>query len=171
MGMATDKAPARSTETQPYSLWEIDVRMFDAHFRQVDTFTCRQELFITPDSFLLRLTRLTGSSKGAQYQAQGTVKDGEIVDGSSGFGGALKGGLLANGGVFLEGSGGDADFILTATPTGPDHQRCFRRFVAHGPTALWGTDVTAGTYFATTEDQWISSAAEAPAALLEPLPG
>ena len=40
------------------------------------------------------------------------------MNGVSGFGGRLEGRLLQSNGVFLEGEGGAADFILVATQTG-----------------------------------------------------
>lgn len=56
-----------------------------------------------------------------------------------------------------------------ATQTGKDHYRCFRRFEAHRPVALWGTRVAAGTYYVTTEDQIVETADQPPADVREPL--
>ena len=92
-----------------------------------------------------------------------------MINGDLGFRGQLEGCLLQNNGVFLEGKGGTAEFIMVATQTGPDHYRCFRRFKVKQPMKLWGTEVPPGTYFATTEDQLMHSADQPPAELKAPL--
>ena len=93
----------------------------------------------------------------------------QIGEGTNGFGGKFAVHLMENGAVFSQGTGGVVDFIMIATPTGADHVRCFRHFEVSQPTNLWGKQVGAGAYFATTEDQLIETAAEAPAELAQPL--
>ena len=169
MGIATDMSPAQPSGSQPYTRWEIDARLFDERMQEIDRFTCRQDLLIGPEEFVVRLTRLDAAGRDGRYEDRGSLYDSTVIQGVTGFGGRLDGRLLKNGGVFLEGKGGDVDFILVATPTGPDHFRCFRRFEVKQPTIVWGKRVNAGTYFATTEDQLIEVAPQAPAEVLEPL--
>lgn len=161
MGIATEHAPAPYGGMSAYSLWEIDVKLFDGLMQQIDAFTSRQDLWITPDQFVVRLTR-SGDNNYPPYEDRGAVKGGARIAGPSGFGGTLAGALLKNNGVFLDGVGGSADTILVATQTGPDHFRCFRRFEVREPISLWGTEVEPGTYYATTEDQLLSQADEPP---------
>ena len=139
--------------------------MFDASIDEIDSFTCRQDLWTGKEEFVVRLTR---ENDGSQFEDRGTVK-GQVIDGVSGFGGKLSGRLLENNSVFLEGQGGTVDFVLVATQTGPDHYRCFRRFKVKEQTKLWGTEVSPGTYFITTEDQLLEDADEPPAELRRPL--
>jgi hypothetical protein len=76
------------------------------------------------DQFVVRLTRL-GNGAGGQYEDRGAVTNGSSINGRSGFGGELSGRLMKNNGVFLEGKGGSADFVMIATQTGPDHTVAF----------------------------------------------
>ena len=87
------------------------------------------------------------------------------IKGTSWFGATLTGKLMKSNATFLEGKGESADFIMVATQTGPKHYRCFRRFNIKKPGKLWGTQVSPGTYFVTTEDQMIQGADEPPAEL------
>lgn len=111
-----------------------------------------------------RLTRL-GSGADAQYEDRGVVAGGASINGRSGFGGELNGRMMKNNAVFFEGKGGSVDYVLVATQTAPDHYRCFRQFHVKQPIALWGTRVTSGTYFVTTEDQLMGVADEPPSEL------
>ena len=164
-GFATEHAPAPAGGMKRYGRWTIDLRMFDASINEIDSFTCRQDLWTGEEEFAVRLTR---ENDGSQFEDRGAVK-GKVIDGASGFGGKLTGRLLQNNGVFLEGKGGSVDFVLVATQTGPDHFRCFRRFEVKAKTKLWGTEVSPGTCFITTEDQLLEDADEPPAELLTPL--
>lgn len=168
MGIATDNKPAEYGGMSAYSRWEIDVRMFDASMAEIDAFTTRQDLWIGEGQFVVRLTR-DHDGETSRFEDRGAVDAHGLIKGTSGFGGALTGTLLPNNGVFLEGKGGDVDFVLVATQTGKDHYRCFRRFEAHRPVELWGTRVAAGTYYITTEDQIVETADQPPADVREPL--
>jgi len=167
MGIATDNSPAAYGGMASYGRWEIDVRLFDSAMQEIDKFTCRQDLWISEKQFALRLTRQDDPS--SPYEDRGDVDQGHRIKGVSGFGGVLGGALTENNGVFLEGTGGSADFILVATQTGEKHFRCFRRFIAHQSGKIWGTEVTAGTYFATTEDQLLETSIEPPAEMRQAL--
>lgn len=169
MTTATDHAPAPDGGMSPYGCWEIDVRMWDAEVKQIDAFTCRQDLWADADQFVVRLTRLSNNGNGAKYEDRGAVTDGVVIRGRSGFGGTLLGHMMKNNTVFLQGTGGVADYVLTATQTAPDHYRCFRQFQVKEPIALWGTQVMPGTYYITTEDQLQHEADEPPAELRTPL--
>ncbi len=166
MGLGTEHAPAQPREPQPYTCWEIDVRLFDDRMQEIDAFSCRQDVYAAPDQFFVRLTRTDG--KGV-YEDRGAMKDATTAEGKSGFGGRFTARVFQNGALFTQGTGGDADFIMLATPTGPDHVRCFRRFEVGQPTTLWGKQVEAGIYFCTTEDQMVETRPKPPAELMEPL--
>lgn len=168
MGIATQHSPAAYGGMSAYTCWEIDLRMFNATMEEIDTFTCRQDLWVNADQFAVRLTR-KGDSEHSPYEDRGAVTNGSTIVGRSGFGGILNGQMLKNNGVFLDGKGGSADTMLVATQTGPDHFRCFRRFDVHEPISLWGTSVTPGIYYVTTEDQLISQADEPPPEMRQPL--
>ena len=168
MGIATDNRPAEYGGMPSYSRWEIDVRMFGAAMDEIDAFTTRQDLWIGEGQFVVRLTR-DRDGETSRFEDRGAVDAYGLIQGASGFGGGLFGALLPNNSVFLEGRGGDADFVLVATQTGKDHYRCFRRFEVHRPIALWGTRVAAGTYYVTTEDQIIETADQPPADVRIPL--
>ena len=167
MGIATDNKPAEYGGLSSYGRWEIDVRMFNAAMGEIDAFTTRQDLWIGEGQFVVRLTR--DGDGGSAYEDRGAVDASGRIAGGTGFGGRLTGALLVNNGVFLEGKGGSVDFVLVATQTGPDHYRCFRRFDAHRPVVLWGTQVPAGTYYIITEDQLLDQADQPPADVRAPL--
>ena len=103
------------------------------------------------------------------YEDRGARRGEHLFEGASGFGGKFSVQTLENGGFFSQGVGGDVEFIMVAALTGPDHARCFRKFEVMKPTVLWGKSVGVGTYFATTEDQLVKTAQEAPAELMRPL--
>lgn len=166
MGIATEHSPARYGGMSSYSLWEIDVRLFDSSMREIDAWTCRQDLWITDKQFAVRLTRPDSASP--PYEDRGEVSGGATINGTSGFGGKLTGVLLKNNGTFLDGRGGSADTLMVATQTGEDHYRCFRKFEVREPISLWGTDVAPGTYYATTEDQITNTSDEPPADMRAP---
>ena len=166
MGLATDHAPAQPSDPQPYGRWQIDVRLFDSHMTEVDAFTCRQDTFAGADEFFVRLTR---EDNGALYEDRGKRRDGHYFEGTNGFGGDFVVHTLENGGFYSKGAGESVDFIMVAALTGPDHARCFRKFEVKAPMTLWGASVEAGTYYATTEDQLVETAAQPPAELTRPL--
>ena len=168
MGIATDHAPAPSGGMKPYTLWEIDVRLFNDAMVEIAKLSCRQDLWVGEGQFVVRLTPL-GEKNYSPYEDRGAVDGRGVINGVSGFGGRLKGRLLQNNGVFLEGKGGAADYILVATQTGPDHFRCYRNFEFHQAMNFWGIDFRPGIYFFTTEDQLIQSADQPPAELKAPL--
>ena len=93
MAIATKHAPAPDGNMSAYGLWEIDVRMFDADVRQIDVFTCRQDLWASADQFVVRLTRV-GDGPATKYENRGAVTNGASISGRSGFGGELKGRLM-----------------------------------------------------------------------------
>ena len=113
MGIATEHAPAPAGGMKPYGLWEIDVRLFNASQIEIDKFTCRQDLWVGEGQFVVRLTRLNQNSR-LQYEDRGSVDGHGVINGDSGFTGQLEGRLLQNNGVFLEGKGGTAEFIMVA---------------------------------------------------------
>ena len=168
MGIATDHAPAPSGGMKPYTLWEIDVRLFNDAMIEIAKLSCRQDLWVGEGQFVVRLAPL-GENNYPSYEDRGAVDGRGVINGVSGFGGRLKGRLLHNNGVFLEGKGGAADYILVATQTGPDHYRCYRNFEFHQAMNFWGIDFRPGTYFFTTEDQVLESADQPPAELRKPL--
>ena len=168
MGIATDHAPAPSGGMKPYTLWEIDVRLFNDAMVEIGKLSCRQDLWVGEGQFVVRLAPL-GVKNASPYEDRGSVGGHGVIKGVSGFGGRLEGRLFENNGVFLEGKGGAADFILVATQTGPDHYRCLRRLEFKQPMNLWGIEVRPGTYFFTTEDQVLESAHQPPAELRAPL--
>ena len=168
MGIATDHAPAPPGGLKPYTLWEIDVRLFNDDQVEIAKLSCRQDLWVGEGQFAVRLTPL-GKNNYPPYEDRGAVNARGVINGTSGFGGRLKGRLLQNNGVFLQGSGGVADYILVATQTGPDHFRCYRNFEFHQAMNFWGIDFRPGTYFFTTEDQLLQSADQPPAELRTPL--
>ena len=168
MGIATDHAPAPPGGMKPYTLWEIDVRLFDDGNEEIGKLSCRQELWVGDGTFVVRLIPL-GKNNYAPYEDRGAVDKRGVITGTSGMGGKLKGRLLQNNGVFLQGKGGAADYILVATQTGPDHFRCYRTFDFHQAMNFWGIDFKVGTYFFTTEDQLLQSADQPPAELKAPL--
>lgn len=168
MGIATDNKPAEYGGMSPYSRWEIDVRMFDVAMKEIDSFTSRQDLWIGEGQFVVRLTRQVGNGPSV-FEDRGAVDAHGRIKGSTGFGGGLTGTMFPNNSVFLEGKGGSVDFVLVATQTGSDHYRCFRRFEAHEPVELWGTQVPAGTYYITTEDQIVEQADQPPEDVRRPL--
>ena len=168
MGIATDHAPAPPGGLKPYTLWEIDVRLFNDDMVEIAKLSCRQDLWVGEGQFAVRLTPL-GENKYPPYEDRGAVDGRGVINGVSGFGGRLKGRVLQNNGVFLQGKGGAADYILVATQTGPDHFRCYRNFEFHEPMNFWGIDFRPGTYFFTTEDQLLQSADQPPAELRTPL--
>lgn len=65
MGIATEHSPAPYGGMSAYSCWEIDLKMFNGSMEQIDAFTCRQDLWISSDQFVVRLTR-KGDSKHAR---------------------------------------------------------------------------------------------------------
>ena len=166
MGQGTAHAPAPMDASKPYSLWEIDVRMFDDAMKEIDRFTCRQDLFVGPEDFIVRIARTDG--KGS-YEDRGVMRNPHFGEGTNGFGGKFTIHLMENGAIFNQGTGGVVNFIMTATPTGPDHIRCFRHFEVSRPMKLWGKQVDAGTYYVTTEDQLLETAEEAPDEFIRPL--
>lgn len=168
MGIATEHAPAPSGGMKPYTLWEIDVRLFNDDMVEIAKFSCRQDLWVGEGQFVVRLTPL-GENNYPPYEDRGAVDGRGVINGVSGFGGRLKGRLLQNNGVFLQGKGGVADYILVATQTGPDHFRCYRNFEFHEPMNFWGIAFRPGTYFFTTEDQLLRSVDQPPAELRTPL--
>jgi hypothetical protein len=50
MTTATEHAPAPDGGMSAYGCWEIDVRMFDSDMKQIDAFTCRQDLWTRTSS-------------------------------------------------------------------------------------------------------------------------
>jgi hypothetical protein len=168
MGIATEHAPTPPGGLKPYTLWEIDVRLFNDAMVEIATLSCRQDLWVGEGQFAVRLTPL-GEHNYAPYEDRGSVDERGVITGVSGFGGPLKGRLLQNNGVFLESKGGAADYILVATQTGPDHYRCYRNFEFHQSLNFWGVDFRPGIYFFTTEDQLLQSADQPPAELKTPL--
>ena len=167
-GIATQHAPAPAGGIKPYTLWEIDVRLFNGAMAEIGKLSCRQDLWVGEGQFAVRLVPI-GESNSSPYEDRGSVAGHGVIKGVSGFGGQLEGRLLENNGIFLEGKGGAADFILVATQTGPDHYRCFRRFEFKQPMNFWGLEIRPGTYFMTTEDQLLQSADQPPAELRAPL--
>jgi hypothetical protein len=168
MGIATDHAPAKPGSLKPYTLWEIDVRLFNDDNTEIATLSCRQDLWVGEGQFVVRLTPL-GDNNYTPYEDRGDVDARGIITGVSGFGGKLRGRVLQNNGVFLKGTGGAADYILVATQTGPDHFRCYRTFDFHQSMNFWGIDFHPGTYFFTTEDQVLESADQPPPELRTPI--
>ena len=168
MGIATDHAPASDGGMSAYTGWEIDVRMYDGSMNQIDAFTCKQDLWMGEGKFVVRLTRDDAGGL-TNFEDRGDMDAHGAINGDSGFGGKLTGQAFPNNTAFLEGKGGSVDFIMLATRTGAEHYRCFRRFEAHKPVKLWGTDVRAGTYYITTEDQLHESADTPPDCVRRPL--
>lgn len=167
MGIATDHAAAPIGGIASYTLWEIDVRLYDGSMKEIDTFTCKQDLWVG-EQFVVRLTR-DNQGDVSTFEDRGALDANGAIKGDSGFGGGLTGTFLPNNTGFLEGKGGSVDFLMISTRTGAEHYRCFRRFEAHRPVKLWGTDVPAGTYYITTEDQLLESAEQPPADVRQPL--
>jgi hypothetical protein len=169
MGIATEHAPAPSGGMKPYTLWEIDVRLVNDAMVEVGKVTLRQDLWVGEGQFAVRLTPL-GKNNSSPYEDRGSIDGHGAINGVSGFGGRLEGRFLPNNRVFLEGKGGAADFIMVATPTGPDHYRCFRKLEFKQPMNFWGiAEVRPGTYFFTSEDQVLQSADQPPAEMKVPL--
>jgi hypothetical protein len=169
MGIATDHAPAPPGGLKPYTLWEIDVRMFNDDMVEIAAFSCRQDLWVGEGQFAVRLTPLKKDGKDyAPYEDRGDVDKRGVITGVSGMGGKLKGRLLQNNGVFLQGKGGAADYLLVATQTGPEHYRCYRQFEFHQSMTFWGIDFHPGAYFFTTEDQIIEQSDQPPPEMRTP---
>lgn len=169
MGKGIENAPAPDGQMPTFSCWEIDVRMYDDSGKQVDAFTCRQDLWVGVEDkqFVVRLTRKDDA--GAQYEERAALDDAFGIKGNGWFGGTLDGKLTKSNAFFLEGKGDSTDFMLVATQTGPKHYRCFRRFHVKQPGKLWGTQVSPGTYYVTTEDQMLEGSEQPPAELRTPL--
>jgi hypothetical protein len=89
--------------------------MFDADVKQIDAFTCRQDLWTSTHQFVVRLRRL-GHGAGPDYEDRGALTNGASINGRSGFGGELRGHVMKNNAVFLEGTGGSADYVMVANP-------------------------------------------------------
>lgn len=151
-----------------YGVYDLQVKLWDGEMGEVDSFSIRQDLWVGPDTFVIRLTREV-DGRQVRYEDRGAVDGRGHIAGPSGYGGRLDGQLMRNGSVFLHGTGGQADFLMVATQTAPDRYRCFRRLEVREPTRVFGTEVGPGLYFATTDDQLVESADEPPADLREPL--
>ena len=98
MGIATERAPAPSGGMKPYTLWEIDVRLFNDAMVEIGKLTCRQDLWVGEGQFAVRLTPL-GENNSSPYEDRGSVDGHGVINGVSGFGGRLEGRLLQNNGV------------------------------------------------------------------------
>ena len=155
-------------DQKPYGRYRIEVKLYDERMNAVDAFDLRQDLLADESVFAVRLTRETLFGKKAQYEDRGSVNETKAVTGTSGFGGQLSGQLLPNGSLFLRGDGGDASFVLVATKTADDHYRCFRRIEVRKATTF-GTELTPGLYFMTTEDFLEESADKPPPEMKAPL--
>lgn len=53
MGIATEHAPAPSGGMKPYTLWEIDVRLFNDAMIEIEKLSCRQDLWVGEGEFVL----------------------------------------------------------------------------------------------------------------------
>ena len=84
------------------------------------------DLWVSPDTFVVRLTR-DWDGQQVHYEDRGAVDGRGHIAGPSGYGGRIDGHFMKNGSVFLHATGGEADFVMVATQTAPDHYRCFRR--------------------------------------------
>ena len=155
-------------EMKAYGRYDLQVKLWDGGMNEIDSFPIRQDLWVGPDTFVVRLTRDRDGTP-VRYEDRGAVDGHGHIAGPSGYGGTIDGQLMKNGSVFLHATGGEADFVMLATQTGPDRYRCFRRLDVKEPTRVFGTDVGAGVYYVTTEDQLVASADEPPADVREPL--
>ena len=52
MGIATEHAPAPSGGMKPYTLWEIDVRLFNDAMDEIAELSCRQDLWVGEGQFV-----------------------------------------------------------------------------------------------------------------------
>lgn len=163
----TASSSAQSSEA--YTTWKLAFPLLSMNNQVIEIIEGVQELYVGTDEFIVRVTRQVAGGT-YRYEDRGSIGSGGAIVGRTGFGGELKGQMLKdNFGVLLEGSGGDVDFILGAVTITPDHNRCFRKFQVHTPTALFGTQVQPGTYFTTSDDYFMASAREKPVELGTPL--
>jgi hypothetical protein len=169
--MTTQNASGKPAGAPPaFGRYRLDDKLFDEGMNQVDAFTLRQDVYMAPGGFVLRLTRKLADGRQVQYEDRGRIDDRMSISGSTGFGGELRGQAFPSGSVFLRGEGGTASFIMVATVIAPDHARCLRRIEVRKP-ARFATaeDLTPGVYYFTTEDYLEEASDEPPPELKEPL--
>ena len=71
-GIATEHAPAPAGGIKPYTLWEIDVRLFNGEMAEIGKLSCRQDLWVGEGQFAVRLAPI-GEKNSSPYEGKADV--------------------------------------------------------------------------------------------------
>lgn len=127
-------------EMRAYGCYDLQVKLWDGGMNEVGSFAIRQDFWVSPDTFVVRLTRghrrqpgpLRGPRRGRRPRAHRRPvglwrPDRRAVD-------EERQRLRPR-------DRRRADFVMVATQTAPDYYRCFRRLEVKKPTRVFGTEV------------------------------